>query len=251
MLDHQGQIRDPRGQLARERRAGNVAYLPAVEIEYRRGGAIDASVIWLHGLGADGNDFAPIVQQLPLSDKLRVRFVFPHAPSIPVTINNGLVMPAWYDIKQLDVDRHVDTEQLRESARWVHDLVQREIERGVPSERIVIAGFSQGGAVSLEAALTYPHRLAGIMALSTYFATASTVAINPVQQALPILVCHGSGDPVVAESLGRKSVENLQKFGFNPEYVVYPMEHAVCPQQIVDLGGWIERTLIGQQDPRI
>jgi phospholipase/carboxylesterase len=107
----------------------------------------------------------------------------------------------------------------------------------------MVAGFSQGGAVSFEAALTFPHRLAGIMALSTYFATAATVAVNPVQQGLPMLICHGSEDPVVPESLGRQSVATLQKFGFNPEYVVYPMEHAVCPQQIVDIGGWIERTL--------
>lgn len=220
-----------------------MAYLPAVEIEYPQGESVGAAIIWLHGLGADGNDFAPIVPQLPLPAGLGVRFIFPHAPSIPVTINNGFVMPAWYDIKQLDVDRHVDTGQLRQSADWVHDLIDREIERGVPSESIVVAGFSQGGAVSFEAALTYPHRLAGIMALSTYFATAATVAVNPVQQALPLLICHGSEDPVVPESLGRQSVATLRKFGFKPEYVVYPMEHAVCPQQIVDIGRWIERTL--------
>ena len=218
-------------------------YLPAVEIEYPQGESVGAAIIWLHGLGADGNDFAPVVPQLQLPAGLGVRFVFPHAPSIAVTINNGFVMPAWYDIKQLDVDRHVDTDQLRRSADWVHDLIDREIERGLPSERIMVAGFSQGGAVSLEAALTYPHRLAGIMALSTYFATAATVAVNPVQQALPMLICHGSEDPVVPESLGRQSVATLQKFRFNPEYLIYPMEHAVCPQQIVDIGGWIERTL--------
>ena len=143
-----------------------MAYLPAIEIEYPQGETIGAVIIWLHGLGADGNDFAPIVPQLALPAGLGVRFIFPHAPSIPVTINNGFVMPAWYDIKQLDVDRHVDTEQLRQSADWVHDLIDREIERGVPSENIVVAGFSQGGAVSFEAALTYPHRLAGIMACS-------------------------------------------------------------------------------------
>jgi len=220
-----------------------VTYLPAVEIEFPQGESVGAAIIWLHGLGANGNDFAPVVPQLQLSAGLVVRFVFPHAPSIPVTINNGLVMPAWYDIKQLDVDRHVDTDQLHRSADWVHDLIDREIERGLPSERIIVAGFSQGGAVSFEAALTYPHRLAGIMALSTYFATAATVAVNPVQQALPMLICHGSEDPVVPESLGRQSVATLQEFGFNPEYVVYPMEHAVCPQQVVDIGGWIERTL--------
>ena len=220
-----------------------MTYLPAVEIEYPQGESVGAAIIWLHGLGADGNDFAPVVPQLQLPAGLGVRFVFPHAPSIAVTINNGFVMPAWYDIKQIDVERHADTDQLRRSADWVHDLIDREMERGLPSERIMVAGFSQGGAVSFEAALTFPHRLAGIMALSTYFATAATVAVDPVQQGLPMLICHGSEDPVVPESLGRQSVATLQKFGFNPEYVVYPMEHAVCPQQIVDIGGWIERTL--------
>ena len=220
-----------------------MTYLPAVEIEYPQGESVGAAIIWLHGLGADGNDFAPVVPQLQLPAGLGVRFVFPHAPSIAVTVNNGVVMPAWYDIKQIDVDRHLDNDQLRRSADWVHDLIDREMERGLPSERIMVAGFSQGGAVSFEAALTFPHRLAGIMALSTYFATAATVAVNPVQQGLPMLICHGSEDPVVPESLGRQSVATLQKFGFNPEYVVYPMEHAVCPQQIVDIGGWIERTL--------
>ena len=222
-----------------------MTYLPAVEIEYPPEESVEAAIIWLHGLGADGNDFAPIVPQLTLPAGIGVRFIFPHAPSIPVTINGSIVMPAWYDIKQLDVDRHVDVDHLRKSASWVHDLISREIERGVRSDRIVVAGFSQGGAVSFEAALTYPHRLAGIMALSTYFATAATVAINPVQQSLPILICHGSEDPVVPESLGRKSVSTLQDLGFAPEYAVYPMEHAVCPQQIADLGGWIERALIG------
>jgi phospholipase/carboxylesterase len=183
------------------------------------------------------------VPQLALATGLGVRFVFPHAPSIPVTINNGFVMPAWYDIKQLDVDRHVDTDQLKQSACWVHDLIDREIERGVPSERIIVAGFSQGGAVSFEAALTYPKTLAGIMALSTYFATADSIEINPIQNSMPIMIGHGSLDPVVAEALGRKSVATLQNLGFNPEYFVYTMEHAVCPQEIVDIGAWISRTL--------
>jgi phospholipase/carboxylesterase len=218
-------------------------YLPAVEIEYPKGEPVNAAIIWLHGLGADGNDFAPIVPQLDLPAGLGVRFIFPHAPSIPVTINNGFVMPAWYDIKRLDVDRHVDTDQLKQSASWVHDLIEREIERGVPSERIIVAGFSQGGAVSFEAALTYPKTLAGIMALSTYFATGDSIEINPIQNTIPIMIGHGSLDPVVAEALGSKSVATLQNLGFNPEYFVYTMEHAVCPQEIVDIGSWIGRTL--------
>ena len=168
-------------------------YLPAVEMEFPDGAEITASVIWLHGLGADGNDFAPIVPQLGLSESTGVRFIFPHAPSIPVTINNGFVMPAWYDIKQLDVDRHVDEAQLRQSAQWVHDLIEREL-------------------------------------------TAASIEIQPVQNTIPILICHGKFDPVVPEALGRKSVATLQNLGFNPEYESYPMEHAVCPQQIADIG---------------
>ena len=218
-------------------------YLPAVELEVQQGKDIDSSIIWLHGLGADGNDFAPIVPQLGLVESLATRFIFPHAPSIPVTINNGFVMPAWYDIKQLDIDRHVDEEQLQQSAQWVHDLIAREVERGVVENRIIVAGFSQGGAVALEAALTYEKPLAGIMALSTYFATAATVEINPVQNTLPVLICHGTHDPVVPEALGLKSVATLQNLGFQPEYKSYPMEHAVCPQQIEDLGSWINRLL--------
>ena len=223
-------------------------YLPAVEIEYPQGRDINASIIWLHGLGADGNDFAPIVPQLRLPDGLAVRFIFPHAPSIPVTINNVFVMPAWYDIKELDIDRHVDEEQLKQSAAWVHDLIDREIERGIPASRIIIAGFSQGGVVSFEAGLSYGSPLAGIMALSTYFATADSIEINPVQNTLPILICHGTHDPVVPEVLGRKSVATLQNLGFNPEYISYPMEHAVCPEQIRDIGDWIGRTLTAQAE---
>ncbi|MCH9794593.1 MAG: carboxylesterase, partial [Gammaproteobacteria bacterium] len=129
-----------------------MSYLPAVELEWPKGLSVTASVIWLHGLGADGNDFAPIVPQLNLPAGVGVRFIFPHAPSIPVTINNGYVMPAWYDIKSMDGGRHVDTEQIEQSAGWVHDLIEREIERGVAPDRIVIAGFSQGGAITYEAA---------------------------------------------------------------------------------------------------
>ncbi|MBL4580224.1 MAG: carboxylesterase [Gammaproteobacteria bacterium] len=217
--------------------------LPAIEIESPDGVDVNASIIWLHGLGADGSDFAPLVPQLSLPDGVGVRFIFPHAPSIPVSINNGFVMPAWYDIKEMDIDRHVDEEQLRQSAAGVHALITREIERGVDSRRIVVAGFSQGGAVSFEAGLTYPKPLAGIMALSTYFATADSIKVNPIQSGLPILICHGSMDPVVSEALGKKSVVTLQSLGFVPEYNSYPMEHSLCPQQIVDIADWIGRTL--------
>jgi len=217
--------------------------LPAIEMESPKGADVNASIIWLHGLGADGSDFAPIVPQLQLPEGVGVRYIFPNAPSIPVSINNGFVMPAWYDIKEMDIDRHVDEEQLRQSAAGVHALIDREIERGVDSSRIIVAGFSQGGAVSFEAGLSYAKPLAGIMALSTYFATAASIKVNPIHNGMPILICHGSMDPVVPEALGQKSVATLQGLGFTPEYRSYPMEHSLCPQQIVDIADWMGRTL--------
>ncbi len=217
--------------------------LPAIELESPSGVPVDATIIWLHGLGADGNDFAPIVPQLKLPKEFGIRFIFPHAPEIPVTINNGYVMPAWYDIKLMDIDRHVDQEQLMQSARWVHDFIDREIQRGIASERIIVAGFSQGGAVAFEAGLTYPQTLGGIMALSTYFATANSIKINPVQNSLPVLICHGTHDSVVPEALGLKGFAELQNLGFFPDYISYPMEHSVCPREIVDIGEWITHTL--------
>ncbi|MEX0965363.1 MAG: carboxylesterase [Pseudohongiellaceae bacterium] len=217
--------------------------LPAVEMESPSGVAVNASIIWLHGLGADGNDFAPLVPQLRLPDSFAIRFIFPHAPSIPVSINNGFVMPAWYDIKEMDIDRHLDEAQLLQSAAWVHALIDREIERGVDSSRIIVAGFSQGGAVSFEAALTYGKPLAGIMALSTYFATAASIKPDTAQKSIPIMICHGSMDPVVPEVLGQKSVATLEGLGYAPEYHSYPMEHSLCPQQVVDISDWISRTL--------
>ena len=217
--------------------------LPAIEIESPNGAVVNASIIWLHGLGADGSDFAPLVPQLGLPDSFGIRFIFPNAPSIPVSINNGFVMPAWYDIKEVDIDRHVDEEQLKQSAAGVHALINREIERGVDSSRIIVAGFSQGGAVSYEAGLTYPKPLAGIMALSTYFATATSIKVNPIQNSMPILICHGSMDPVVSEALGLKSAATLKNLGLVPEYNSYPMEHSLCPQQIVDIAAWMSRIL--------
>lgn len=218
-------------------------YLPSIEIEAPKGKQVNAAVIWLHGLGADGNDFAPIIPQLDLSDEYGIRFVFPNAPSIPVTINNGYVMPAWYDIKVLDVDRHIDAEQLLASARRTQDLVEREIARGIDPSRIVLAGFSQGGAVVYEAALTFNQPLAGLIALSTYLPTAQTLAFDQRHQDLDILICHGLQDPVVPEALGRKAVEVLQGFGLQPHYKTYPMEHAVCLEEITDIAAFLRQVL--------
>lgn len=217
--------------------------LPAIVRETRSDKPVDAAVIWLHGLGADGNDFAPIVPELRLPSSLSVRFVFPHAPSIPVTINGGYVMPAWYDILLADVSRRVDEEQLRKSAAAVHALIQDQVDKGIDSRRIVLAGFSQGGAVVLEAGLSCSLPLAGIMSLSSYFPTADTVSINEANRSLPIRVFHGTQDPVVNEALGLASVESLKKLGYQPEYSHYPMPHSVCPQEIMDISAWLQRVL--------
>lgn len=217
--------------------------LPCVEVEPR--GTANASVIWLHGLGADGHDFEPIVPELGLPRDAMVRFVFPHAPVIPVTINGGVSMRAWYDILELSVERHVDLGQLRASARAVSRLVDREIERGVASERIVLAGFSQGGAVACEVALSYQRPLAGLLALSSYFATADTCVPAEANVSLPILVCHGTQDPVVPEQLGYRSYQVFQAMRHPVEYRTYPMGHEVCLEEIRDVSQWLGDRLTG------
>lgn len=216
-------------------------YLPTLIIEPSQ--AATASVIWLHGLGADGHDFEPIVPELKLPKQAAVRFIFPHAPSIPVTINGGYVMPAWYDILAMDIDRKVDVKQLEASAQAVAKLIDRELEKGIPSERIVLAGFSQGGAVAYQTALSYPKPLGGLLALSTYFATADTIQLNPANRKLPIAIFHGSQDPVVPESLGKKARQRLQALGYAPEYFSYAMEHSVSAAEVKDLAVFIQQWL--------
>ena len=215
-------------------------YLPCVEIEPAH--PADAAVIWLHGLGADGHDFEPIVPELGLSQDLAVRFIFPHAPAIPVTVNGGYVMPAWYDIKAMDIDREVDAGQLLQSANRIRDLLKREVERGVSSQRIVLAGFSQGGAVAYQVALTHQGPLAGLLALSTYLATADS--LSPLApRDLPIAVYHGTADPIVPEILGQRSCERLREWGYAPQYRTYAMEHAVCMPELSDIGAFLNRVL--------
>jgi phospholipase/carboxylesterase len=216
-------------------------YLPCVEVE--PASAATATVIWLHGLGADGHDFEPIVPELKLPAELAVRFIFPHAPSIPVTINNGDVMPAWYDILSIDFEREVDEKQLLASAADVQALIDREIERGIDSSRIVIAGFSQGGAVGYQAALSYKKPLAGLLALSTYFATVNIIDVYPANEQLPIEIYHGSNDSVVPEQLAKNSLEFLKMIGFKPNYSAYPMDHSVCLEQINDVSQWLQKAL--------
>lgn len=216
-------------------------YLPALILEPRQ--AADAAIIWLHGLGADGHDFEAIVPELRLPDSLAVRFVFPHAPSMPVTLNNGFVMPAWFDVEALDGERQINSHQLLASAAAVHRLIDREVEAGIASDRIMLAGFSQGGAVNYQAALTYDKPLAGLLALSAFFPTAEAVTPHPANHRLPILVCHGSEDNVLDLSLGERSVSHLQKLGYHPEFRIYPMPHSVCMEEIRDISAWIQGLL--------
>ena len=215
--------------------------LPSVEFETQQNP--DAAIVWLHGLGADGNDFAPIVPQLRLPGSLAVRFIFPHAPSIPVTINGGFIMPAWYDILEMNIDRKVDTAQLMQSAAKICNFVTRELERGISSKRIIIAGFSQGGAVAYQVALSSEIPFAGLLAMSSYFATVDTIKLSEANKNIPIKIQHGIHDPVVPEALGQKATTQLVKLGYRVNYQNYPMEHAVCPQQISDISLWIQEIL--------
>jgi phospholipase/carboxylesterase len=205
----------------------------------------DAAVIWLHGLGADGYDFVPIVQELRLPATMAVRFIFPHAAPRPVTINNGFVMRAWYDITSLGPDRKEDDVGIRESATVVNQYVQQQSARGVESQRIVIAGFSQGGAIALQAGLRYPERIAGIMALSTYLPLRDAVAAEATQanRDVPILMCHGLRDDVVPAALGKASRDVLTSLGYQVEWQSYPMEHRVCMEEVLDISKWLQARL--------
>lgn len=215
--------------------------LPAIEHETRPNP--DSTVIWLHGLGADGHDFAPIVPQLGLPGQAAIRFIFPHAPAMPVTVNGGYVMPAWYDILEMEIDRRVDNRGLLASAAAIAAFIERELARGIDSRRIVVAGFSQGGAVAYQVVLECDKPLAGLLAMSTYLATAETLHYRVANQNIPILIQHGTNDPVVPERLGRQAADRLKKEGYRVSYQTYPMEHMVCPAQIADIGRWLQIVL--------
>lgn len=218
--------------------------LPAVEIEPAQGVA-SAAVIWLHGLGADGHDFEPIVPELRLPADAPVRFVFPHAPMRPVTINAGMTMRAWYDILGLGPGHPQDEAGIRASEAALTALIKRENSRGVPTDRIVLAGFSQGGAIVLHSGLRYPERLAGIMALSTYLPLADLLEAerHTVNHDTPIFMAHGLHDPVVPWGLGKSSADRLLQLGHPVEWREYPMEHAVCLEEIDAIAKWLRRVL--------
>ncbi|HJS75137.1 MAG TPA: dienelactone hydrolase family protein [Vicinamibacteria bacterium] len=217
--------------------------LPAVEIE--PGGPPTASVIWLHGLGADGHDFEPIVPELLLPEEMRVRFVFPHAPMRPVTINGGYVMRAWYDIKTLDLERTADEEDLETSRRQLEAWIRNERASGIPSERIVVAGFSQGGAIALYGGLAFEERLGGIVALSCYHPLRHRIpeGSQTPNARVPIFMAHGTYDPIVPLSLAEATVGALREQGYEPEWRTYPMPHSVSPAEITDLGRFLSNRL--------
>ncbi|MEC6824059.1 carboxylesterase [Photobacterium piscicola] len=215
----------------------NITYLPCVEVEPTV--EATASVIWLHGLGSNGHDFEALLPELQLPTDMPIRFIFPHAASIPVTINGGAVMPAWYDIISLDVARKLNIDQLIDSAQGVMNLIDREINRGIASERIILAGFSQGGAVVYHAALSYSKPLAGLLALSTYFPTANIIQYSESNRQLPIEIMHGRYDPVVVPKLGEMARDDLIAAGYQPQWRAYSMEHQVCMPQIKDIAQWI------------
>ena len=210
-------------------------------VETETGSAPDAAVIWLHGLGADGNDFVPIVPELGVQN---TRFVFPHAPVRPVTLNNNIPMRAWFDLTTLDHTHPgaVDRDGIEASVAAVGQLIARERERGIAARRIVIAGFSQGGAVALTAGLGHAERLAGIIALSTWAPFAAPPA-DAANHATPVFLAHGDFDPVVAPALGADARDRLQAAGVEVEWHSYPMPHAVCAEEITDIAAFLQRVL--------
>ena len=217
--------------------------LPHIKIESASNPS--AAVIWLHGLGADGNDFAALVPELDLAGCPPIRFIFPHAPSIPVTMNNGYVMPAWYDILGADLVRREDAAGIHHSALAIEALIANEVARGIPASAIVLAGFSQGCAMALHTGLRYPARLAGVMALSGYLPLAGTVAAerNAANQATPIFMAHGTQDPMVVISRAEASRDALASLGYQVQWHTYAMPHSVHPQEVADIGRFLKAVL--------
>ncbi|MEN9476302.1 MAG: hypothetical protein RLZZ300_443 [Pseudomonadota bacterium] len=200
------------------------------------------AVIWMHGLGADGSDFEPIVPELGLAESPAVRFIFPNAPYRPVTCNGGYVMRAWYDIISLEPDsRQIDETGLLESREIVRQLIQREEKRGIPSQRMFLAGFSQGGAVAYLSALTHPEPLAGVIALSTYIPEARLITedLSAANRHIALFAAHGTDDDVVSITLGRQALALLEQCGLKPAWHTYDMPHSVCIDEVRDIGTWL------------
>jgi len=203
-----------------------------------------ASIIWLHGLGADGHDFEPIIPELDIPETLPIRFIFPHAPMRSVTINAGMVMRAWYDVVGLPGAGGIELDDFFESVDHLDALIQKEMEAGIPSERILLAGFSQGGAISLHTGLTYGKRLAGILALSTYLPTVDNIAeeISPVNKDIPIMMAHGTQDPMIPMAHAIRTKQALRRLGIQIKWHEYPIMHGVCVEEIQDIRSWLLKT---------
>ncbi len=210
-------------------------------VEIATGNEPVGSVIWLHGLGADGHDFEPIVPELHLPPELPLRFVFPHAPVRPVTINGGMAMRAWYDIVSLDAEGRADAGGVHASTAIVEALIAREVERGIYPDRIVIAGFSMGGAIVINTALHTSHKLGGLMALSTYVPLPGEIEGSTGARDIPVFMAHGTFDPMLPLQWGQASAEILRNEGYEVEWHDYPMAHAVCPDEIRDIRDWLVR----------
>lgn len=217
--------------------------LPAIEIETDTHPT--HAIIWLHGLGADGNDFVPIVNELALAPEKPIRFIFPHAPQRPISINNGYIMRAWYDILRPDFNHQQDESGIRDSQKAVDALIAQEIQRGIDAKHIFLAGFSQGGAMALHVGLRQINPLAGIMALSCYLPLADTLANEAcaVNASIPIFMAHGTYDTVIPLSHAAASKEKLLRAQYALEWHEYPMEHTVCPQEIADISQWLRRLI--------
>lgn len=222
------------------------ALLPAIELE--TGARPTHTILWMHGLGADGNDFVPIVEELALPPNLHIRFVFPHAPMRPVSINRGLVMRAWHDYDVVDPDSGLreDMASLRDSQREIEALIDREKHRGIKPGNIVLAGFSQGGAMALQTGLRYPEKLAAIMALSCYLPASQTLAAEAhrANSGISIFMAHGSADNIVPMTLAAAAKRQLRESGYAVEWYEYPMAHSVCADEIADISDWLKRVLI-------
>jgi phospholipase/carboxylesterase len=214
-------------------------------VQILTGESPSAAVIWMHGLGADGNDFVPIVRELDLSGCPAIRFVFPHAETMPVTINNGYVMRAWYDILGMDLVRREDEAGLRKSQKQIEQLIAHENARGIPTSRIILAGFSQGCAMTLQTGLRYPEKLAGLICLSGYLPLFTMIKDERSEANLhtPIFMAHGRGDPVVQISRAEASRDLLQELGHPIEWREYMMPHSVCEEEIDDIGAWLRNLL--------
>jgi phospholipase/carboxylesterase len=219
-------------------------------VELQTGNNPTAAVIWLHGLGADGNDFVPVVNELDLNGAPAIRFVFPHAPMIPVTINNGYVMRAWYDVTLGDLEtgaRRADEKGVRQSQAQIGELIEREVARAIPHKNIVLAGFSQGGAIALQTGLRYAQKLAGVMSLSSYLPCADSfdAEATAANKTTPLFIAHGTDDPMVPYSRGSATRDLLMRSGYSVEWHEYAMAHAVCLAEVRDIGAWLKSVLRG------